>query len=115
MQNRLPSNPIIVTHSWVPRLFSVFVKVEGITLWPFIFLRGGIDPLLVNHESIHFAQYRELWVLGFFVVYVYDFFRNLFSYGVAGAYKRIRLEVEAYDHEADFIYLDSRKPFAWKG
>lgn len=114
MQNFLPREPIVVTHSQVPVLLSIFIKVEGITLWPFVFLRGETNPLLLNHESIHFAQYHELWVLGFFAIYVYDFLRNLLrGQTTTAAYRNIRFEREAYDNEADFMYLDCRKPFAW--
>ena len=114
MRNFLPPEPIVYTHSWIPRLLSIVVRVEGITLWPFVFLRGTTNPLLLNHESIHFAQYKELWVFGFFGVYVYDFLRNLLGGNIPlVAYRKIRLELEAYDHEADFTYLDTRKPFAW--
>lgn len=114
MQNFLPSEPIVVTHSVVPRIASIMFPVEGITLWPFIFMRGDVNPLLLNHESIHFAQYRELWIVGFFAVYFFDFVRNLIhGKSVSDAYSDIRLEVEAYDNEADFTYLETRKGFAW--
>jgi len=107
--------PFIVEHSRVPRLLSLVVEVEAITLWPFIFARGALSPQTRRHELIHWRQYAELWVLGFLVLYAWDWLRGLLVHrSGAVAYRRIRLEQEAYAHDDEPGYLEVRRPFAWR-
>ncbi len=55
--------PIIVKNSKIPELLSWFMEVGGITLFPFIFIRGEGNDRLINHESIHIFQYIETFVI----------------------------------------------------
>ena len=108
--------PIIVRNSIVPKLASIFFSVGGITLWPFIFIREGCDtPKLINHEMIHIKQCNELFVIGQYLLYAWDFIVGLVKYrSVIKAYKRVRFEQEAYMHAHDLNYLDKRPKFAWR-
>ena len=107
--------PIIIKNSRLPKLLSWFMNVGGITLFPFIFIKGEGNPRLINHESIHIAQYSELFVLGFLVLYLYDFLVNLARFkNFKEAYYNIRFEREAYDNDNNFDYLDNREKFAWR-
>ena len=47
---------------------SWFMKVGGITLYPFIILRKKHkkNKIILNHESIHIEQQKELLVIGFY-------------------------------------------------
>jgi hypothetical protein len=108
--------PIIIKESRIPALLSIVIKVGAITLWPFIFIRRGMEASerLIRHESIHIQQYAELLVIGFYLVYVWDWLHGLIKYrNGAKAYKQIRLEQEAYDNEHDENYLITRKRYAW--
>ena len=49
------------------------MEVGGITLFPFIFIRGEGNERIIRHESIHITQYAETLVLGFLLIYVWDF------------------------------------------
>jgi hypothetical protein len=98
------------------RLFTVSGTV-GITLFPFIIL----DPLykddstLINHESIHIAQQRELWVLPFYLLYIYYYLKNrIKGSSHFQAYEDIPFEIEAYNYEDIPEYLSTRKSFHWK-
>jgi len=108
--------PIIVRNSRVPKLFSWFFPVAAITLWPFIFIIDGWDnERLVNHETIHIKQYNELLVLGFVLLYIYDWMVGLVKYkSFYVAYHFIRFEQEARKFEDDPTYLTKRTPYAWK-
>tara|TARA_Y100000296_G_C5125786_1_gene232801 strand:- start:551 stop:898 length:348 start_codon:yes stop_codon:yes gene_type:complete len=109
--------PIIVNNSYVPVALSIVIRVAAITLWPFVFIRKGMEASerLIQHESIHILQYNELWVVGFPIVYVWDWLRGLVKYKSGSqAYRQIRLEQEAYDHESEEGYLSSRERFAWR-
>ena len=56
-------SPIIVENSKIPALLSVIIEINAITLWPFIFFRGDAEKEVIQHESIHIAQYNELFVI----------------------------------------------------
>ena len=95
--------PYIVRDSKVPDWLAIFVKPAAVTIWPFIFLAKGVrgDPELINHESIHIRQYNETLILGFLLMYLWDWLIGLLLYRDARkAYRRIRFEQEAYEHAA---------------
>mmetsp|Transcript_28371 Transcript_28371/g.69481 ORF Transcript_28371/g.69481 Transcript_28371/m.69481 type:complete len:204 (-) Transcript_28371:200-811(-) len=105
----------VIRDSNIPRLFSCFYPVRGITLWPFIFLVSGADnDVVINHEKIHIVQANESLILGMYIVWLWDFGTGLVRFGSAEiAYQHIRLEREAHDNENDMDYLDHRPPWAW--
>lgn len=106
----------IVYKSLIPKLFSVFMPVSAVTLWPFIFIRENHpSPTLLQHELIHIKQASELWVVGFYVLYVLDWLKALWIYRKPEmAYRRIRFEQEAYIHQDDPEYLRHRPRQAWR-
>jgi hypothetical protein len=84
-----------------------------------VFYKGELDEQTKRHETIHFVQYNEMWVIGFLWFYLYDFFRAWAVRGLKpsefwNAYLCIRFEQEAYDHDKDPSYLDLREKRAWK-
>ena len=100
---------------------GLFMKIGGITLWPFIILREiyNISPpwrrkaaRIINHESIHIKQQEELLVLPFYILYVTEWFIKLFFQGKK-AYYNISFEREAYDNDDNLSYLNNRKRYAW--
>ena len=107
--------PIVVKNSVVPRLFSWFFPVSAITLFPFVFIIDEGDDSLILHEEIHFRQYLELLIVGFPIMYLFDFVSGLIKHkNVADAYHSIRLEQEAYRSESNPNYLQERKLYAWR-
>jgi len=108
--------PIIVKNSIVPKLFSWFFPVAAITLFPFIFIRDDDEAgWLIRHETIHFRQYLELFIVGFLLIYVWDFVWGALKYkNIADAYHSIRFEQEAYKNESNPDYLMQRKRLAWR-
>ena len=102
--------PIVVKNSRLPKLLSWFMDVKGITLFPFIFIKGEGNDQLIRHETIHIKQYAETLVLGFLLVYLWDFVHGLLKYkNFNDAYKSIRFEREAYSFSADPSYLEYRE------
>ena len=112
---------IIYSDKFLDRV-GIFMKIGGITLWPFIIIReyyqGTSDfwkakrERIINHESIHIAQQGELLVIPFYVLYILEWFIKLFFYGKR-AYYNISFEREAYSHEYQKDYLQTRKPYTW--
>tara|TARA_B100000519_G_C14257082_1_gene445593 strand:- start:1546 stop:1866 length:321 start_codon:yes stop_codon:yes gene_type:complete len=88
----------------------------GIALWPFAFIVPELkhDKEIHNHEQIHLAQQRELWVIPFYILYVLFWVQGLLRRDVV-AYLSIPFEREAYTNQDDPYYLGDRKRFAWVG
>ena len=107
---------VFILNSRVPALVSWFFPVAAIALWPFVFVRKGYDtPRLIAHEAIHIKQYNELFVVGFLVLYLYDWVIGLRKYrSTQAAYKQIRFEQEARAGESDPEYPNTRERFAWR-
>lgn len=62
--------PIVIQNSKIPHYLSIFINIYAITLYPFIISRGEMSETTINHEKIHLAQQRELWILPF-IFYIY--------------------------------------------
>tara|TARA_A100001515_G_scaffold88659_2_gene70464 strand:- start:604 stop:948 length:345 start_codon:yes stop_codon:yes gene_type:complete len=107
---------IVVKNSKLVKLLRYFrPKLGGITLFPFIFLKDEGDDRLINHESIHIAQYRELFVIGFYLLYIWDFITGFVKFkNYDEAYYSIRFEKEAYNNDHNLDYLNDREKFAWR-
>ena len=112
---------IIYSDKFLDRV-GIFMKIGGITLWPFIILREYYQGTtnfwrakrekIINHESIHIAQQGELLVIPFYVLYILEWFIKLFFYG-SRAYYNISFEREAYKNELDLTYLSKRKRYSF--
>lgn len=97
--------------------FIVPKSYDGITLYPFIFLRSEDmrrDEVLLNHEKIHLKQQLELFIVFFYLWYILSFLWNLLkTKNVKKAYSLICFEQEAYKYESDFNYIKSRPRYAF--
>ena len=107
--------PIIIRSALLTRLVSWFFPVAGITIWPFIIVNPEYEnERLINHESINIHQQTELWVLGFYIVYLWDWVRFLIrTSNPKQAYMMIRFEREAYKNDTNMLYLEERTRYAW--
>lgn len=100
---------------------------KAITLGPYIFVKKGtvLSGQEVNHESIHWEQYKETFIIGFFFVYVLEFILKFISPSLTVAekhqgrsywkrvYRSLSMERESYDNQANPLYIKNRKHFAW--
>ena len=99
----------------IPNNFIPFGKYAAINLFGVMFVRKGvrITDRLINHESIHTAQMKEMLYLGFYLWYGIEWFVKLIKYRNGyKAYRNISFEREAYDNEGNINYLDGRKRFS---
>jgi hypothetical protein len=116
---------IIIKNKIIP--FGSFVAM---TIGPFIFTKKDyLSPTVINHESIHWEQYKELLILFFIplycLMYLWELLRCLFNPARGThadgrhrsiwkrTYYSIALEREAYANECDEDYIENRKPYAW--
>lgn len=111
--------PIFIENSKIPVWLSKIapINISAITLGPIVLSRGILSERVKRHETIHFMQYKELYFIGFLLVYLYDYLyaaiikKKGFS---REAYLAIRFEQEAYDNDYKENYLENRKNFFWK-
>lgn len=101
--------PIIVHIPWM--------RPAGMALLPFILVRERkyqYDPVLINHELIHFRQQLEMLIIPFYVLYLLNYGFNLIKYRHHyTAYREMYYEREAYVNERDMEYLKKRKFWAF--
>ncbi|PJJ67681.1 hypothetical protein [Chryseobacterium geocarposphaerae] len=94
------------------------LKINGIALFPFIFIRKPEDKqnnILINHEKIHLRQQIELLVIFFYIFYVFEYYYWLFKLKNKDlAYRRISFEREAYTNESDLAYLSKRRLWGFR-
>ena len=106
--------PIIIKDSKLPQALSFFIDIYAITLYPFIIIKDKGNETIINHEKIHIEQQKELFVIGFYVLYVYYWLKGKVK-GLSNnaAYMNIPFEREAYRKMYDNEYLEKRKRHAW--
>lgn len=92
--------------------FIPFPGFAAINLFGVLFVRPEtvITERLLNHEKIHTAQMKDLGYLPFYIFYFYEWLYRLTKPG--NAYRNISFEREAYEHESQESYLETRQPFA---
>lgn len=86
-------------------------------LGPLLIIKKGFIPSEedLNHEAIHWKQWKELLLIGFILWYFLEFLVKWIKYkDFMDAYMNISLEREAYFHENDLDYLKKRKTFSYK-
>ena len=89
---------------------------KAITILNVVFVRKGLvmRDKDINHENIHWEQEKELVIVGFYLLYIMEFFLRLFRMRRwHKAYRSISFERECYENETDLNYLKSRKHYAW--
>tara|TARA_B100001059_G_scaffold91471_1_gene90387 strand:+ start:881 stop:1258 length:378 start_codon:yes stop_codon:yes gene_type:complete len=111
--------PIFVENSKIPVWLSKVapININAITLGPIVLSRGTLSERVKRHETIHFMQYKELFFIGFLLIYLYDYLyaalikKKGFS---RESYLAIRFEQEAYGNDHDLRYLEKRQKNTWK-
>ena len=98
---------------WLSSIPGVPIEINAITLGPFIFSRGTMSDTTKNHEAIHCEQYKELFIIGFLILYGFSWLKNRLTMSGSDAYMNIWFEKEAYANQDNFDYISERKLFAW--
>ena len=107
--------PVLLIAPRFLKAISWVVDIVAITLYPFIISREEMSEDVLNHESIHIAQQKELLVVFFYLLYGWDYLKGFIKFRDKElAYRRIRFEQEAYSHMFNEHYLDNRKPYSWR-
>lgn len=108
--------PVFIENSNVPVWLSYLapINIGAITLFFLVFSRGEMSDTTKRHETIHFQQMLETFVIGFLILYLWDYLRGYIKYGNGrAAYLGIRAEQEAYQEEGSKPYLNQRTRWRW--
>lgn len=104
--------------AYLPKQLHRYFPYSAIALFPFIFLKSPEQKnnvVLINHERIHLKQQLELLILPFYILYLGNYFINLFRFrDHFKAYYHIVFEQEAYLNEQDLNYLRKRRLFSFR-
>jgi GrpB-like predicted nucleotidyltransferase (UPF0157 family) len=101
---------------WYSKLTGTHGNAKMMAFYPFIFTTTKIHPkmrpYLINHELIHFAQQKELLIIGAWFLYIIEWVRSLFidKTGMDGYLYR-STEQESCDNMFDLEYLTNRKNY----
>ena len=93
-------------------IYNPFLPFPGFTamnLCGLILARRESKPLqavTLRHEAIHTAQMRETLYVGFYLLYLLEWFGK-------EAYRNISFEREAYQFAPYENYLEERRAYAW--
>ena len=106
----------VINNSKIPQMLSWVISIRAITIYPFIIYRDEPDEVSLNHERIHIMQQRELFLIGFYVLYAWYWLVNRVKYYDLGpdAYYNLPFEREAYQNDENLNYLVSRPSYAWR-
>lgn len=86
----------------------------AINLFGIVFAKRQLSECDKRHEQIHTWQQQELLFVGFYLWYLVEWVVLLLRYrNQHKAYRNIRFEREAFDHEHDKSYPKTRKHYAW--
>lgn len=102
------------------RYWSVTWKglpASAMALFPFMVFKDPKqkgNPLLINHEKIHFMQQLELLIIPFYLLYLLFYLLNLIRFrDHSRAYFSICFEREAYANDGNMNYLQKRGLYSW--
>lgn len=97
--------------------FLTFNFANAIALFPFVIIKMDdklVNKTMINHEKIHLRQQLELLIIGFYILYIVEFFIHYLRLrNRVKAYLNISFEREAYSNEENPEYLKFRKNWSF--
>ena len=108
--------PIFIENSRIPVWLSYLapINIGAITIFFLVFSRGTMSEETKRHETIHFQQMLETLLIGFIILYYWDYLKGYIKYKNGKiAYYSIRAEQEAYHKASAEFYFSRRKRWSW--
>ena len=108
--------PIFIENSKLPIWLS---KLAPIDVWafsfgPFVVCRGELSEKVKVHETIHFFQQLEMLFIFQWILYGLFYAIGRITKGSwSAAYYANPFELEAYDNDTNFDYLNDRQWWSW--
>lgn len=90
-----------------------FGRYDTINIFGILFTKSkSLNKYVINHESIHTEQMKEMGYIFFYIWYFIEWLIRLIING-RYAYYYLSFEREAFDNEKNYKYLNKRKPYSW--
>jgi len=112
----------VIYNSIIPFPGYAFINICGI-LFGRKEYKNKINGKVINHESIHSEQMKELGYIFFYIFYLLEWIIKIpcswfykqpqGKYITKVAYRSISFEQEAFYNENDYNYLKNRKRYNW--
>ena len=99
----------IIRNNIIPIKGFAAINLFGIL---FVKKNAKVTERMLNHESIHTAQMKEMLYVFFYLWYFVEWLIRLFT-NTGNAYRTISFEREAYANERKDEYLRGRRRYAW--
>jgi|TARA_R110000824_G_scaffold196366_1_gene379555 hypothetical protein len=111
--------PFVFEDSRIVRFLSKLgilgIRPIAISFGPFVFLKNKRNPVMENHEAVHFFQQLELLFVFQWILYALFYLIGLIKHrGRAKAYYSNPFEKEAYEKQGNMNYLETREWFSWR-
>ena len=89
-------------------------KALTILKWIFTRKKSALDQSTYTHETIHYMQQKETFLLGFLLLYSIEYLVKLLcTFNHNRAYKSISFEQEAYKFMGFKNYPNERDSYYW--
>ena len=89
-------------------------RFHAINLFGVLFAKGPCNRYVINHESIHTVQIKELGYVFFYIAYLSEWIVRTIQFGgFFKGYENISFEREAYGNDRDLDYLKKRKHYSF--
>ena len=104
-------------------IYNRFIPFKGFiacNLFGVVFVRKScadeVDVRVLRHEYVHTLQMKELWYIGFYILYALFYIKNLTKKHMDDieAYHAIPFEREAFYNEDNEFYSWIRPKFNWR-
>lgn len=102
---------------WYSKLTGTKGNAKAAAFYPFLITTSKIHPKMrpyfINHELIHFAQQKEMLIIGSWIFQIFEYL-YVFTKGKRDmeAYLSRSTEQEAYDNMFNLDYLQQRESFS---
>ena len=92
-----------------------FGNYTSINIFGILFTKSkSLNKYVINHESIHTEQMKEMGYIFFYLWYVIEYcLIRLFHKKQGDVYHDVSFEEEAYNNQEDLDYTKYREMFTW--
>lgn len=98
-----------VIHSKKFPYFSNYINILGK-----VYTKVRLLPYEINNEKIHSFQIKELYYVGYYILFVIEYLiKLLFTFSFKRAYNEVSFVKERFDKQRDYNYVKCRTKYAW--
>lgn len=98
-----------VIHSKKFPYFSNYINILGK-----VYTKVRLLPYEINNEKIHSLQIKELYYIGYYILFVIEYLiKLLFAFNFKRAYNKVSFVKERIEKQRDYNYAKCRTKYSW--